>query len=78
MLSNYTRLALIDTGSYALDTARAYARRTARRFGLRFEELPGSAELVVKMLSGPWDPEEFVVCEPGGVIRLEDFYGSRG
>jgi len=78
MLNNYTRLALIDTGSYALDKAREYARRTARRFGLRFEELVGSTELVVKMLSGPWDPEEFVVCEPGGVIRLEDFYGSRG
>lgn len=78
MLGHYTRLALIDTGSYALDEAREYARRAAMRFGLRFEELVGSTELVAKLLSGPWEPEDFVVCEPGGVIRFEDFYGGGG
>jgi len=74
MLSNYTRLALIDTGSYALESAREYALRTAQSFGLRYEEISGSTELITKLVHGPWRSDEFVVCEPGEVIGLDDFY----
>lgn len=73
MLGHYTRLALIDTGNYALSAARAYARRAAARFGLRFEEIAGSNELVRKMVRGPWSTAEFVVCEPGETVLLADF-----
>lgn len=73
MLANYKRLALINTGQYELDHYREYARKTAERFGLRYEELEGSNTLIKKMLYGPWD-DEFVVVKPGETIRYEHFF----
>jgi len=73
MLANYKRLALINTGQYELERFREYAQRTAERFNLRYEELPGSDSLVKKMIYGPWD-EAFVVVPPGEEIRYEHYY----
>ena len=73
MLGNYKRLALINTGQYELENYREYARRTAERFGLRYEEIEGSDALVKKTLFGPWD-DEFVVLEPGEIFTLEQFF----
>ena len=42
MLNNYKRLALINTGQHELERYRDYARRTAMRFGLKYEEIEGS------------------------------------
>jgi hypothetical protein len=75
MLNNYKRLALINTGQYALEHYRDYARRTAKQFGLRYEEIEGSTVLVKKMLNGPWD-DEFIIVKPGHSIRFEDFFYS--
>jgi hypothetical protein len=75
MLANYKRLALINTGQYELERYREYARRTAEKFGLRYEEIEGSDTLVRKMLFGPWD-EEFVVLEPGETFELQPFLGA--
>jgi len=72
MLNNYKRLALINTGQYELERYRDYARCTAERFGLRYEEIEGSTVLVKKMIHGPWD-DEFIVVEPGQVIELGPF-----
>lgn len=72
MLANYTRLALINTGKYDLEHYRDYARRTAERFGLRYEEIDGTNEVVHKMLFGPWDAG-FVVVPPGEEIQLRHF-----
>ncbi|MCL4489127.1 MAG: DUF1638 domain-containing protein [Chloroflexi bacterium] len=73
MLANYTRLAMIDTGQYELERYRDYARRTADRFGLRYEEIKGSSALVSRMISGVWD-DEFVVVQPGEAIEYEHFF----
>jgi len=75
MLANYKRLALINTGQYELERYRDYARRTAERFGLRYEEVEGSDALVRKLLFGPWD-DEFVVIEPGQTFELRQFLRS--
>jgi hypothetical protein len=72
MLKNYTRLAFIDTGHYEQERYREYARRTAERFELRYEEIPGSRALVKKMLYGPWD-DDFVTARPGETICYADF-----
>ena len=72
MLKNYTRLALINTGQYELERYRDYCRCTAERFGLRYEEIPGSDTLIRKMLRGPWD-DEFVIARPGETISYLDF-----
>jgi hypothetical protein len=72
ILKNYTRLALINTGQYELERYRDYSRRTADRFELRYEEIPGSAVLIEKLLYGLWD-DEFVVARPGETISYLDF-----
>ncbi len=74
MLAHYTRLVLINTGQYRMEESREYARNTAEQFGLRFEEIDGSAELVQKMIDGPWDTDEFVVVPPGGTVDGGAFY----
>lgn len=78
ILKNYTRLALINTGQYELERYRTYAHYTAERWGLRYEEIPGSDTLIVRMLHGPWDGD-FVVVRPGETISYLDFKtpGSR-
>jgi len=75
LLRHYKRLALINTGLSGMDRYREYARQTAERFDLRYEEIPGSNTLIQKMLAGQWD-EEFVVVEPGETIRYETFFPS--
>lgn len=75
MLANYKRLAFINTGQYQLEHYRDYARREAERFGLRYEEIEGSADLVKKMILGPWD-DEFVVINPGETIGFDRFFPS--
>jgi hypothetical protein len=72
MMVNYKRLALINTGLYEMDRYREYARRTAERFSLRYEELDGSTALVHKMVNGPWD-DDFVVVSPGAEISYAQF-----
>ena len=72
MLRNYTRLAFIDTGQHEQEHYREYARVAAERLGLRYEEIPGSDALVIKMLNGPWDGD-FVIARPGETISYLDF-----
>jgi hypothetical protein len=76
MLKNYTRLALINTGQYELERYRTYARSTAERWGLRYEEIPGSNALIIRTLFGPWDGD-FVVARPGETISYLDFRTTR-
>ncbi|MBI2954307.1 MAG: DUF1638 domain-containing protein [Chloroflexi bacterium] len=71
-LRHYTRLVLINTGEEDRDQYQAYARRSAARFGLSYEEISGSTALVEKLIHGPWD-EEFVVVPPGRAIDYGDF-----
>jgi hypothetical protein len=77
ILKNYTRLALINTGQYELERYRDYSQRTAERFGLRYEEIPGSDALVKRMLHGPWDGD-FVIARPGETICYLDFKRTEG
>jgi hypothetical protein len=73
MLKNYTRIAYIDTGREGQEKYRAYARRVAAQFDLQYEEIPGSNELVRKMIFGPWDEDTFVVKRPGERVVYADF-----
>ena len=73
MMANYKRLALINTGQYEIEKYRDYARRTAERFNLRYEEIPGATTLVEKLLFGPWD-DAIVVLPPGETFQLGHFF----
>jgi hypothetical protein len=72
MMAQYTRLVFIHTNASDTDSSRNYARTTAARFGLAYEEIQGSDRLIRKMLFGPWD-EEFVVVQPGESVTMEQF-----
>lgn len=76
MLKNYTRLCFINTGQYEIDRFREYARQTADKFDLRFEEVEGSPALVKKLVFGPWD-DEFVVVPPGETVEYQHFIHSK-
>lgn len=75
MLKHYTRLAYIDTGQNEQQKYREYARNTAKKFNLRFEEITGSDTLVRKLVFGPWD-DEILVTPPGHTIEFLDFKTS--
>jgi hypothetical protein len=72
MMGAYRRLALINTGQYSLDIYREYAKQTAKKFGLQYEEMAGSNRLIKKMLAGDWN-QDFVVIEPGESFTLSQF-----
>jgi len=72
VLKHYTRIALIDTGQYEVDGYRAYSRRVAELFNLRFEEIPGSLTLLRKLVTESWD-DDFVVVEPGQELVQDMF-----
>jgi hypothetical protein len=72
MLKHYKRLVYIDTGTQNQGEYRAYAKKVAEQFDLRFEEIRGSNALIRKMLLGHWDGE-FLVTPPGGTIQYADF-----
>ena len=72
MLKHYTRLAYIDTGQKDQERYREYARTTAQKFNLRYEEIIGSDTLIRKLLFGPWD-DEILVSPPGHTIEYLDF-----
>jgi len=76
ILKHYTRLAYIDTGHKDQDGYREYARITAKKFNLRFEEIVGLDTLIRKLLFGPWD-DEILVAPPDHTIAYLDFTNSR-
>lgn len=72
-IASYTRLALITTTNWDANHYRGYAKMVADMFDLRYEEIPGSPELVRQLVQGPWD-ERFVVLEPGESVDEMVFY----
>lgn len=76
MLTNYKRLAPVNTGRYELEHYCAYARSTAERLGLRYKELPGSKALLYGLLHGRCDGD-FVVLRPRETISLLELRSAR-
>lgn len=75
MLKHYTRVALIDTGEYNMECYRRIARDIADEFGLRFDEIPGSMELLMNLIFGVWD-KDVLVFPPGEKIEERCFFGN--
>lgn len=73
VMRNYKRVALIDTGAYDLSAYEEYARKTAETFNMKYEVIPGSLNLLQKLLAGHWDGN-FLVIEPGQEVKREMFY----
>jgi hypothetical protein len=76
-LANYTRVALIDTHSYAIEKYEPYVRTVAEFYDLALARLEGSLRLMGKLLHGPHDGE-FIVVEPGGELEERLFWDLAG
>ena len=50
ILANYTRVAVIDTGTYDVEQFRDYLETAAAFYGLPIEYLPGSLRLLEKLV----------------------------
>ena len=72
-LESYTRVAIIDTGSYDLAGAEEYVQTVSEFYGLPIHRVAGSLRLLEKLLRGPHD-EEFIVVEPGQVLDERIFW----
>jgi hypothetical protein len=71
-LRHYQRTVLITTQPEVDEPARAYAKSFARFFRLRYEEVPGSADYLSKLLLGPWD-DDFVTIRDGRTLDDDGF-----
>jgi len=73
IMNGYTRVALIDTGSYPLDEYEPYVREVSEFYNLPVEHLVGSLRYIEKLVKGPHD-KEFIVIEPGGELDERIFW----
>ncbi len=77
MMRPYKRLVYIKTAQITdLEADREYATAMATKFNMRYEEKPGTSELLRRMAEGKWD-DEFVVVEPGQEVMLESFMNQQ-
>lgn len=69
--AGYERLVVVDAG---LDDAlRARARRNADLLGLPLDEVPGSVDLLRRLVDGDWDADDFVLVPPGQPVPRAPF-----
>ena len=73
MLESYTRVAIIDTGSYDIAKCEAYVRTVSDFYGLPVHRIRGSLRLLEKLLRGPHDGE-FLIVEPGEILEERRFW----
>ena len=73
ILESYTRVALIDTGTYPVEEYQHYVQTVSDFYGLPAVRLDGSARYIEKLVRGPHDGE-FIVVEPGGELDERLFW----
>jgi hypothetical protein len=73
ILESYTRVAIVDTGTYDLVKAQEYVDTVSEFYGLPVHKLVGSLRLLEKLIRGPHD-EEFIIVEPGEVLGESIFW----
>jgi hypothetical protein len=78
---NYKRLAYIDMGIGEFPDQEGQAKEEAVEKGWEYERMQGDVGLLQNLVDGDWDPEKFLVVQPGqtimpsyqeGVIRTEE------
>jgi hypothetical protein len=77
ILANYTRVALVDTGTYSLEDCRGYLETVSAFYDLPIAVLPGSLRLLERLVSGPHNGE-FIVVEPGEELIERRFWAAAG
>lgn len=73
IMESYTRIAVVDTGTYDLEKAHAYVDTVSKFYDLPVVQLDGSLRLLEKLIRGPHD-EEFIVVQPGDTLAEDVFW----
>ena len=76
ILKHYGRLGIIETGAYPLESISETTHAIAETLKLKHEVIPGTLEYLKKLLTGPWDEEDFVIINPGETVTLTHIYGD--
>ena len=69
MMANYDKFAYIDTGVGNFPAYKAEVRQAAAKNGWKFEEIPGSVDLLLRLVNGEWADDDFLVIPPGDTIE---------
>lgn len=73
-LRNYTHITFIDTGTGESEALRLRALENAVFFQKKIEYVQGHSDYLQRLLHGPYQEPDFLVLEPGAIIRMEMFF----
>lgn len=65
---NYTNAAYVDLGFYDTEKYKSYTKECAEWLDWKYDVPPSDPRLVVNLLEGNWDSEDFLVVEPGETV----------
>ena len=68
MMRNYSYITYVRWPELSDPESQAWAKRLAETRGWIYNEMEGSSSLLEDMLWGNWDPEKFLVLEPGETL----------
>ncbi len=63
---NYSRALFIEMGLVDMEEYKQRARKVAAEYNWHYEEIRGNLHLVRALVTGEWDPAEFLTVPPGG------------
>lgn len=70
-LASYRRIAFLETGIEPNDSLETRAKQRAVESGWEFEKESVSLDLFRRLLDGDWNPNEFLVVQPGERIDFD-------
>lgn len=66
----YDRATFVDLALVDSDADLTYTRRCAEWLNWSFDQQQGDPALLMDLLTGPWDPDRYLVLEPGETLRM--------
>lgn len=72
MYGHYGRIGVLDTKCYPLEPMLVKSQAMAEAMGFEHKIFDASNSYLVRLLTGPWGEEEFIVKEPGETIFGRD------
>lgn len=67
-IRDYSTAAYVDLGFYDTENYKRFTRTCAEELNWNYDELKGDPQLIINFLEGNWDPEDYLVVQPGQKI----------